>query len=259
MSIMKPYIRNCRTFITDNTFAGSGQLNYIYHPDYAQNPEHYIRAFLIIQNDMKKLFEYIDTSDINLECYSYRTHELLTRACIEVETNFKAILIENGYSKKASSGKTPRLNMSDYFKINKTHKLSDYQVKIPHWNGTSAIRRPFENWKINSSNPAWYEAYHATKHNRHMSFSQANFKNMLDAICGLLVLLSSQFYTEDFSPDSSCLTLLGSHHNDGMEAAIGGYFRICFPQWPFTEQYGFTQKEWNLMKINPNPFQQYCY
>jgi hypothetical protein len=42
---------------------------------------------------------YVEPADKNLECYSYRIHALLLRACIELEANCKAILKENGYSK----------------------------------------------------------------------------------------------------------------------------------------------------------------
>ena len=62
--------------------------------NYSDHPEHYTRAFAILQKDIIGLFEYIEPSDINLVTYSFRIHELLVRTCIEVEANFKAILRE---------------------------------------------------------------------------------------------------------------------------------------------------------------------
>src|SRR5688572_7486964 len=94
MTIMNPYRKNCRPF--ENGTYGS---YYISDPKYAKDPEQYIRAFLLIQKDLKELFDYIDPSDINLQCHSFRIHQLLMRTCIEVEANCKAILSENGYDK----------------------------------------------------------------------------------------------------------------------------------------------------------------
>jgi hypothetical protein len=68
------------------------------HPKYAQSPEHYVRAFLMILNDLQEILDFVEPADQNLSCYSYRIHALLLRACIEVEANCKAILKENRYS-----------------------------------------------------------------------------------------------------------------------------------------------------------------
>ena len=154
------YSRNCRQFI-DGTYDSSAQSRYILDPKYAKDPEQYIRAFFLIQKDLKELFDYIDPSDTNLKCHSFRVHQLLLRACIEVEANCKAILIENGYEKINSKGKIIKLNMNDYNKIETTHLLSLYKVKVPYWRGSKAIRTPFINWSnAPKENPGWYQAYH---------------------------------------------------------------------------------------------------
>jgi hypothetical protein len=60
----------------------------------------------------------------------------------------------------------------------------------------------------------------------------------------LVALLSAQFITNDFAPD--CLLSLGEGPNDGMETAIGGYFRVRFPKdWLDEEKYDF-----DLHKLN---------
>ncbi len=78
---------------------------------------------------------------------------------------------------------------------------------------------------------------------------------MTDALAGLLAVLSSQFYTHDFSPGNVLLACGGPH--DGMEAGIGGYLRVKFPDdWPANERYDF---DWDAIKNDRNPFQQYGY
>jgi hypothetical protein len=74
--LKRPFRRTCRQF-SDGSFANSGVGRYIEHPKYAQDPEKYIRAFLLIQKDVQTLFEYIDPDDQNNDTYSFRIHELL--------------------------------------------------------------------------------------------------------------------------------------------------------------------------------------
>lgn len=246
MGLSKPYRRTVRQ-LADGSYANSGNGNYVLHPKYAQAPKHYIRAFLLIQKDLIALFDYIEPADENLSAYSFRVHELLLRACVEVEANCKAILSANG-----SSGD----NMLYYQKIEKSHKLSGYRVRFPTWHGSSVERTPFAAWAIQPAPNSlpWYQAYNRTKHNRHDNFASATFEHMLDAVCGCLVLLSAQFYTEDFSGDNY-YTFGGL--GDGMEQAIGGYVRIKFPDnWPASERYSFN---WSELRDQDDPFENYPY
>ena len=247
MSIGRPYRRICRQ-LADGSYANSGHGRYVEHPKYAKDPEHYVRAFLLIQKDLMELFDYLEPAEQNLGCYSYRIHELMLRACIEVEANCKAILLENGYTK------TCDLKMRDYIKIDKSHRLSEYKVKMPTWTGAHSTRTPFSAWAT-GGRLGWYQAYNATKHDRHAEFKSATFENMLDAVCGCLAILSAQFRDHDYSPQSGALLLAGSP--DGMSDAIGGYFRVGFPQsWPASERYDF---DWSTLEQDPDPFQKYGY
>ena len=218
------------------------------HPKFAESPEHYVRAFLILLKDLQELFDYVEPADKNLVCYSYRIHALLLRACVEVEANCKAILKENGYSKAGD------WNMGDYKKIEKTHLLSAYEVKVPNWSGTRATRSPFSAWASGGSLP-WYQVYNTTKHDRHSQFEEATFEHLIDASCGLLVLLSAQFETNDFSPGNTLLAVGGP--DDGMQSGIGRYFRVRFPNnWPNDLRYDF---DWQRLKSEPDSFQMIDY
>ena len=188
MPINRPYRRTYRQFVDGRyTEGGAG---YIVHPKFAKSPEQYVRAFFLLLKDLQELFDYIEPADINLSCYSYRIHALLVRACVEVEANCKAILKENGYAKRSD------MNMGDYKKINFTHRLSSYRVKMPYWNGANHLRSPFKPWATDRP-LAWYQAYNTTKHDRHVEFKEATFEHLIDACCGVLVILSAQFGTND--------------------------------------------------------------
>jgi len=245
MVITRPYRRTCRPF-RNSDYATDGRWRYIEHPKFAQTPEHYVRAFLLLLKDLQELFDYVEPADTNLNCYSYRIHALLLRACIEVEANCKAILRENRYRKDARWW-----TMADYTKINKTHRLASYRVKVPHWTGTQNIRTPFAAWAIGERLP-WYEAYNTAKHDRLAEFQQATFAHLVDACCGVLVVLSAQFWTRDFSPGNDHLVFV-SGESDGMESGIGNYFRVQFPDdWPDDDRYVFN---WTTLKDEVDPFE----
>jgi hypothetical protein len=251
MAINKPYKRTYRPFV-DGTYNKNGNWEYVTDPRFAKSPEHYVRAYLLILKDLLDLLDYIEPADINGTCYSYRIHALLIRTCIEVEANCKAILTENNYIKLNSNGQPIDMNMKDYKKINNTHLLSSYKVKIPYWSGNNDVRAPFMAWSSGNS-PSWYQAYNITKHDRQSEFINASFDCLLDACCGLLVVLSAQFGTWDFSPGNISLSL--DCPDNGMEYGIGGYFHIKFPDphdWSQNVLYDFN---WENLKSETEPFQ----
>ena len=257
MSHSKPFHRNYRGFVKGPNSGYSSQA-YILDRGYSEAPEHYVRAFIMIQNDLQKLFEYIEPSDQNLAVYSYRIHELLMRTCIEAEANFKAILRENTYNptnRNGDSRSEKKWNIHDYRKVNKTHHLSTYRVYLPLWDGEKSVFEPFGHWE-NSTELPWYQAYNKSKHDRKNKFKEANLENLLNSITGLLVLLSSQFGTKDFSPGNTLLAFEGSGYYCE-EAALGEYFHIKFPDdWDESEKYEF---DWSELKNQADRFQKINY
>jgi hypothetical protein len=203
---------------------------------------------MLIQNDLRELFEFVEPSEECKKTYSYRIHALLMRACIEVEANFKAIFQENIFSKAKPS-------MPDYRKIDVTHHLSSYEVLLPIWEPHSKVLRPFERWKAGGSLP-WYQAYNASKHNRHEAFKSANLENLVSAVAGLLVVISSQFKGEDFEPTARTLAVDGYDYHE-MEPATGSLFRIKYPEdWTDDELYEF---DWSNLKSDPDRFAKFNY
>ena len=92
------------------------------------------------------------------------------------------------------------------------------------------------------------------KHDRHEKFAEASFSKLIDAVCGLVAILSAQFHTHDFSPGPGLLALEGGGAPTGFDTAIGGYFWVKFPAWPTAEQYDF---QWD--PTNPGTFQQHTF
>lgn len=250
MGVIKPYYRTAREF-TDGFYSNSGHSRYIDHPAYADRPSDYIRAFLLIQKDLQALFEYIEPSDQNGAAYSFRTYELLLRTCTELEANFKAILRANKYTKNPD-----KWNIGDYSKVNKSHFLSDYEVKMPYWTGGSNFRKPFAAWgNTPPSSLTWYRAYNTSKHDRAQELKSATFSDLIDAFCGLSVVLTAQFLDHDFGPSNGSLRLQGI--GDGCEEGLGKYVRLRYPSGlPSNKQYDF---EWQALAATSDPFQEFDY
>jgi hypothetical protein len=223
-----------------------GQWMYILHPSYANAPFNYVRPYLLLKNDLLSLFNFVEADDSNLSCYSLRIHEMLIRTCIEIEANFRAILIENGYSKSAN------MNVSDYRLLNRTHRLSEYEIRYPNWRGERATRQPFAAW-AQKKPLCWYQAYNRSKHDRNQNFKDANLENLTEAMAGLAILLSSQFSTYSFEPGANALALSGYEDiPDGFEVALDNYFGVKFPtSWTDSERYEFN---WSELKNDPDPF-----
>lgn len=254
MCYEKPFYRTCLPFVnSDNLDFGKfeGNHNYVRDRKYASDGQHYINAFLIIQRDFKELLEYIEPDTKNFNCYSHRISQLLFRICVEIEANCTAILKENGYS-----GKPKDWTMKDYKKIEESHCLSYYKAAVPNWkisvrNCNSEYcreRKPFENWASNGS-LLWYQAYNAVKHDRHNNFSsQATFKNLVDAMCGLFIIMSAQFYTRvdltSKTSDAEYQDNIKFGNESKFSVGIGDYFEIGFPDnIPGNKCYNFKWDE----------------
>jgi hypothetical protein len=250
-AITNPFYQTVRQF-ADGQYTEGGRSGYIVHLKYSKTPSRFVRGFELLQKDLLTLFEYIEPSKFSRDTYSFRTFELLLRTCTEIEANLKSILKANAYTLKIERD----WNMHDYFKINRSHYLSEYKVMMPFWDGPERIREPFKNWKSANYEPlAWYSAYNTAKHDRANDLREASFHNLINAFCGLVVLLTSQYLDNDFKLRASSLTDQGP--NDGYEDALGGYFRVQLPaNVPMKERYDFNWE--NLINLQ-NPFQRFNY
>ena len=142
--------------------------------------------------------------------------------------------------------------MTDYRRINVTHHLSSYKVLLPIWDGDKSIFEPFNSWRCDGENsPSWYQAYNASKHDRHKEFKKANFENLVSAVAGLLVLISAQFGSQEFGAGDMGLSIGSSGHHE-FESATGSLFRIEYPNdWSDRELYDF---DWSVLKNEEERF-----
>lgn len=257
MGIKKPFHRIYRPVISTILNSWYSSWAYINDHKYCNTPTLFVRPYLMIQDELMRLFEYIEPDDININTYSYRIHNLFIRTCIELEANFRAILKENSYSPKKKNWEHMNENewsIKDFYKVNKSHFLSDFSVEIPIWKWENHILHPFSDWSKNST-LSWYWDYNQSKHDRVKNFSKSNLKNLLLSVTWLFVLLSSQFYTESFETWNTHLSIEWYGYYK-WNFWIGNFFIIKFPNYPSEEMYKFDWEEMTKLK---DRFQKYDY
>jgi hypothetical protein len=180
--------------------------------------------------------------------------ELMNCSCVyarNLKQTSKQFSRANAYTESSD-----KWNITRYSKINKSHFLSDYEVKMPYWSGGNRFRRPFAAWSNVPRGPlAWYRTYNTSKHDRAQEHKSATFNDLIDAFFGLSVVLTAQFLDHDFGPMNGALTAEGT--GDGCEEGIGQYVRLRYPaNLPPGEQYDF---DWETLSKTSDPFQKFNY
>lgn len=240
MGITKPYYRIIRADIS------IGGYDWVSDVRYSNDRYELIHAYQMIENDLKKIFEYIQPSDNNFKVYSHRLYEILLRASTEFETNCKKILTANSYVNGDD------WNINDYKKIESANRLSEYKVKLNIWNPHPLIIQPFENWGESLS---WYKDYNFVKHNRNEKFFLANMENVLKAVSGLLCILFSQFYVGVFNSYNDQDNYTDDFNNYEFIYTDNSLFSINpYCNWTEDEKYIIN---WNELKNDSNPFQKF--
>jgi hypothetical protein len=245
MSIQSPFKRTVRPFRVGDYVPSNGQMSYVRTTSYSTDARPYIRGFVRLQREVRNLFEFIHPSDGNLNTHSEHVGVLLARACFEVETNLTAILRENSYAKGGN------WTMEDYKKIEGSHKLSSYEVQLPEWHGTQSVRMPFRTWSAANGGLDWYKAYNKFKHDRVSNIEQATFGNLIEAWCGLFVLLSSQYFRDEFGDERVTVGFADILNPGEFWHGIGGYLKVKFPiSWQDSDKYDFQLTSANFSDPN---------
>lgn len=138
--------------------------------------------FLAIERDLENVSRYIEFTEDNYDVYSIELAHLLLTSASEVDVVAKGIcrfLVNNN---RAQSINAYRIIVTQYLP-----ELTQEIVFIPRYN---ISLRPWSNWiNIENQNPVWWRSYNNVKHHRQEHFSDANLKNVLNAIAGLLVVV----------------------------------------------------------------------
>lgn len=138
----------------------------------------YWNYFLALENDLSKISRYIEFNEDNFQVYSIELAHLLLASASEVDVIMKQLC-----SMIDTDGRFRNIN--DYKECIKENlpDLIQERAFIPRF---SITLNPWINWE-GEENPLWWSAYNNVKHERNSFFKQANLKNTLNSIAGLLI------------------------------------------------------------------------
>lgn len=241
-----PYFRICRPFADGGYF--SSQDMYFADTRYAGDRVHFVRAYHLLEQQLLRIFEFVEPADGNLPTYSHETYSLLLRACTEFEANARAILVANGYQK------TGNWNIEDYYRVQGATRLADYEITIPIWSGPGGVFRPFKEWHLAHS-LTWYRDYQSVKHNRSQNFQRASLGNLIEAVSGVFCILFSQFHFLAFDPYHQP-SMFSSDDSGPTFFHERSLFVVRTCAWPADERYNFN---WNSLKNSAQPFKQFAF
>jgi hypothetical protein len=134
--------------------------------------------FIALENDLAQTSRYIEFEKKNFKTYSIELAHLLLASASEVDVITKGIC---GLLEPTARAE----NINHYQRIIRRNlpEFAKETIYVPRFNLTL---KPWSNWKANQ-NPLWWRSYNKVKHERSEYFPNANLKNVLNAMGGLLV------------------------------------------------------------------------
>ena len=140
---------------------------------------HY-QYFLALEHDFIESIRFAELHPNNSETFSTSYLKMLFSACIEIETVLKLL------SQRDGDATIPRnIDQMRQRVLTVYPAFARLEVLVPRY---SLNLSPWLSWD-SRTNPDWWHAYTATKHNRQTSYELANQKNVLEAIAGLFACL----------------------------------------------------------------------
>lgn len=147
--------------------------------------------FRMIERDLDDTSQYIEPQG-QQNAYSLEFSKILVLACTEVESLFKLLCKEiTGESVAGNIGKYKEVILGKY------PKIIEATVSISRLNESL---KPFEGW--DNGPLSWWGAYQSVKHDRGKCFAQATYRNAVESLSALYVLLLYLFKICDNSEPS---------------------------------------------------------
>lgn len=142
---------------------------------------HHWNYFFCIKDDVLALSRWMEFSRDNEAVYSIELARLLMTASAECDVVAKALCL-------AIEPDTPLPGIGAYRECiqRSIPDISSAVVEIPRFGKTL---HPWSSWRSAEHPPLWWTANNKVKHHRGEHFNQANLKNVLNSVAGLLVLL----------------------------------------------------------------------
>ena len=135
--------------------------------------------FNALEEDILKVSRYVEFHTDNYETYSVEFVRLLLAAGSEVDVACKTLI--QSFEPRAKAE-----NIGHYRKylLRQFPEIVDDVVDCPKF---GLKFHPWKDWQ--KAHPNWWISYNNVKHNRIQSYREANLENVLNATCGLGVIM----------------------------------------------------------------------
>lgn len=164
--------------------------------------------FLCLEHDVARLSRWIAFEEANFGCYSIEIVRLLMAVSSEVDVVAKLLCKTIDRASTADSiGRYQAEIMGRFPNIHKgLATIPRYGIELYPWS----------EWERPNTPPDWWSDNNKVKHHRSENFSKANLANLLDAMAGLMVLLTLYYrdqvnklypFSELFIPKSFLLNV----------------------------------------------------
>jgi hypothetical protein len=135
--------------------------------------------FLALEEDLERAARYIEFSESNFKAYSIELAHSLLASASEVDVIAKRICRHLQPEARAE-------NINHYRRII-TAAIPSLPMELVFVPRFGLTLHPWSNWADGEGNPLWWRKYNVVKHQRDDHFSDANLKNALNSMAGLLV------------------------------------------------------------------------
>lgn len=198
------------------------------------------RAYVLLGNDLLKIFEYVEPVQANAACFGHQIYQLFLRVCTEFESVCKLACRRLDFQvRRSRDGRELDWKIDDFAQLNKqfgcclhdgcstassSPKLSDYKFYFHNWGVSETPIFPLESFENGQDpSPIFYKSYNAVKHDREKKFIQANLANLMNSFAALVAVLDWQGISVDSHIVADCTgeTVIGARF---------GYFRNCESQ-----------------------------
>ena len=142
---------------------------------------HHWNYFFCLEDDVAALSRWIEFSKDNEPVYSIELARLLMTASAECDVVAKALC-------RAIDPKSRVSAIGAYREciLGAVPDLWSANVEIPRF---GKVLQPWSSWETDEHPPLWWTANNKVKHHRANHFKDANLKNVLNSVAGLMVLL----------------------------------------------------------------------
>lgn len=148
--------------------------------------EHW-QYFVSLEADLEATVPFVEPVEANFQTYSIEFAKILLSASSEVDVVCRVL------AKSINQAVRPQ-NMDQHRKaiLTKYPKFPNTKVLVPRYGHTLT---PWKSW-LAGHNPEWWTSYNDVKHRRYRHFPDANLKNAILSLAGLLALLAYLYHDD---------------------------------------------------------------